>query len=252
LHDPVATERITVRDLLCHHSGLPRHDWVWMPDDVSPGGMLTAMRHLELSRDIRNTWQYSNLGYNAAGLLIERVSGQSYAEVVRSRLTDRLGMTVSFTAEDLVAAPDAAVPYVIDVETPRRAKLYPIRATAAGAINTSIADIPRWLQLHLGNGEFEGQRLVSAARIRQLREPRVFVSPSQYAEFHDLHYGLGLQATTYRGDRLISHGGGWIGWGTLLTFPAGSWNWRCRVHQPVAQRRAVDRHQFRGRPAVRP
>src|SRR5260370_256787 len=33
LHDAVATDRITVRDLLCHHSGLPRHDWIWMPGD---------------------------------------------------------------------------------------------------------------------------------------------------------------------------------------------------------------------------
>src|SRR5499427_6276368 len=31
LHDPVATDRVTVRDLLCHHSGLPRHDWIWLP-----------------------------------------------------------------------------------------------------------------------------------------------------------------------------------------------------------------------------
>jgi CubicO group peptidase (beta-lactamase class C family) len=31
LHDAVATDRVTVRDLLCHHSGLPRHDWIWMP-----------------------------------------------------------------------------------------------------------------------------------------------------------------------------------------------------------------------------
>jgi hypothetical protein len=31
LHDAVATDRITVRDLLCHHSGLPRHDWIWVP-----------------------------------------------------------------------------------------------------------------------------------------------------------------------------------------------------------------------------
>ena len=35
LHDPVATERVTVRDLLCHHSGLPRHDWIWMPGGLS-------------------------------------------------------------------------------------------------------------------------------------------------------------------------------------------------------------------------
>src|SRR4029453_9532061 len=46
LHDPGATDRITVRDLLCHHSGLPRHDWVWMPGDVTPKQMLAAMRHM--------------------------------------------------------------------------------------------------------------------------------------------------------------------------------------------------------------
>ena len=36
LRDPVATDRVTVRDLLCHHSGLPRHDWIWLPGDLSP------------------------------------------------------------------------------------------------------------------------------------------------------------------------------------------------------------------------
>ena len=36
LHDAVATDRVTVRDLLCHHSGLPRHDWIWLPGDLSP------------------------------------------------------------------------------------------------------------------------------------------------------------------------------------------------------------------------
>src|SRR5271163_3549242 len=47
LHDAVATDCITVRDLLRHHSGLPRHDWIWMPDDPSPAQMLAAMRYLE-------------------------------------------------------------------------------------------------------------------------------------------------------------------------------------------------------------
>src|SRR5215831_4716208 len=96
LSDAVATERVTVRDLLSHQSGLPRHDWVHLPGDLSPAEMLPLMRHLELSRDIRTTWQYSNLCYNAAGLLIERLSGQSFESFVRERLTNRLGMTVSF------------------------------------------------------------------------------------------------------------------------------------------------------------
>src|SRR5580704_5544136 len=59
LHDAVATDRITVRDLLCHHSGLPRHDWVWLPGDLSPAQMLAAMRYLEPSDDIRSSHQYS-------------------------------------------------------------------------------------------------------------------------------------------------------------------------------------------------
>jgi len=62
LHDAVATDRITVRDLLCHHSGLPRHDWIWVPGDLSPAQMLAAMRYLEPSDDIRSTFQYLNLG----------------------------------------------------------------------------------------------------------------------------------------------------------------------------------------------
>jgi CubicO group peptidase (beta-lactamase class C family) len=52
LHDAVATDRVTVRDLLCHHSGLPRHDWIWMPGDLSPAQMLAAIRDLEPSDDI--------------------------------------------------------------------------------------------------------------------------------------------------------------------------------------------------------
>jgi CubicO group peptidase (beta-lactamase class C family) len=77
LHDPVATDRITVRDLLCHHSGLPRHDWIWIPGDLSPAQMLAAMRHLEPSDDIRSTFQYLDLGYLVASLVAERVSGRS-------------------------------------------------------------------------------------------------------------------------------------------------------------------------------
>lgn len=60
LHDAVATDRITVSDLLCHRSGLPRHDWIWLPGDLSPAQTLAAMRYLEPGHDIRSTFQYSN------------------------------------------------------------------------------------------------------------------------------------------------------------------------------------------------
>ncbi len=49
LKDGVATDRITVRDLLCHQSGPPRHDWIWMPADLARAQMLSAMRHMMVS-----------------------------------------------------------------------------------------------------------------------------------------------------------------------------------------------------------
>jgi CubicO group peptidase (beta-lactamase class C family) len=216
LHDAVATDRITVRDLLCHHSGLPRHDWIWIPGDLSPAQMLAAMRYLEPSDNIRSTFQYLNLGYLVASMVAERVSGQSWVEFTRARLTDKLDMNVTFTVEDLAAAADAAMPYTMDGDTRLRAKLWPIRATAAGGINTSIASFANWLRLHLDEGEFKGQRLLSAPLIRELQTPRVHVAAPEFAEYGDTHYGLGFRSHSYRGERCVWHGGGWSGWSTLM------------------------------------
>ena len=216
LHDAVATDRITVRDLLCHHSGLPRHDWIWVPGDLSPAQMLAAMRYLEPSEDIRSVFQYCNLGYLVASMVAERVSGQGWTEFTRARLTDKLHMNVTFTVEDLAAAADAAVPYAMDGDTRLRAERWPIRATAAGGINTSIASFANWLRLHLDKGEFEGQRLLSPTLIQQLQIPRVHVAASEFAEYGDTHYGLGFRSHSYRGERVVWHGGGWSGWSTLM------------------------------------
>ena len=216
LHDAVATDRVTVRDFLCHHSGLPRHDWIWLPGDLSPAQMLAAMRYLEPSDDIRSTFQYLNLGYLVASMVTERVSGQSWTEFTRVRLTDKLHMNVTFTVEDLAAAADAAVPYVMDGDTRLRSKLWPIRATAAGGINTSISSFANWLRLHLDKGEFEGQRLLSLTLIQELQTPRVHEAAPAFAEYGDMHCGLGFRLHSYRGERVVLHGGGWIGWGTRM------------------------------------
>jgi CubicO group peptidase (beta-lactamase class C family) len=217
LHDPVATERVTVRDLLCHQSGLPRHDWVYFPGDRAAAELLGVMRYLELSRDIRAAYQYNNLCYNVAGLLIERVSGQSYEAFIRERLTDRLGMTVGFTLDDLEVSADAAHAYIVHVDTRLPAIRVPIRTIAAGAINTAVADLANWMRLHLGKGEFEGERLLPATLIDALHAPRVYNTSPGYPEFGEAHYGLGFQSFSYRGDRLVSHSGGAVGWGTLMT-----------------------------------
>jgi CubicO group peptidase (beta-lactamase class C family) len=216
LHDAVATDRITVRDLLCHHTGLPSHDWIWAPADLSEAEMLAALRHLEPSEDMRTVFQYQNLGYLAAGTVAERITGQRWQDFARVRLTDPLAMDASFTTEDLASAADAAVPYAMDGDTRLRARLWPIGAAAAGGINTSIRSIANWLRFLLDAGEFEGRRLLSAALLREMQLPRVYVRRSEFAEIGDVHYGLGFGCHHYRGDRALGHSGGWIGWSTNL------------------------------------
>jgi len=217
LHDDVATDRITVRDLLCHHSGLPRHDWIWIPGDLTPAEMLAAMRHLEPNRDLRSVHQYNNLGFLVAGMIAERVSGAHWQDFTRARLTDRLGMEVSFGAEEIAASADAAVPYRMEQDTRKRAARWPIRNVAAGGINASIASLSQWARFLLGGGMRDGERLLSARLIREMQTPRVHAATSEFAEIGDAHYGLGFRCHRYRGERAVGHTGGFIGWGTLMT-----------------------------------
>ncbi len=215
LHDAIATDRVTVRDLLSHHSGLPRHDWIWMPGDLSRNEMLAAMRHIEPSRDIRTSYQYSNLGYNVASIVAERITGLSWEQFTQTRIADPLNMPMTFSTESLQATEDAATPYIIHRNQRQPTKHWPIRATAAGAINTSAAAIANWMTFLLAEGEFGGQRLLSSAMIRDMQAPHVYSGAPEF-EVGPLHYGLGFFSTTYRGERIVGHSGGWLGWSTLM------------------------------------
>jgi len=73
------------------------------------------------------------------------------------------------------------------------------------------------MRLHLGKGEFGGERLLPATLIDALHAPRVYYTEPGFAEFGEGHYGLGFRCQSYRGDRLVWHGGGFVGWGALMT-----------------------------------
>ena len=112
LVDPLATERATVADLLTHRTGVPRHDAVWF-GHVSPtrGELVARLRFLQPSARFRGKFQYSNLMYVAAGHLAEVASGQSWEELVASRILKPLGMSRTFfTVEATEQAGDFARP----------------------------------------------------------------------------------------------------------------------------------------------
>lgn len=217
LHDAVATERVTVRDLLCHHSGVPRHDWIHSPGDLSMVQILAALRHLEPSRDVREAYQYQNLGYLVAGHIAERISGQRWEDFTTERLLRALGFAhFGLSIEALAAAPNHAHPHIMQGDESQRAMLTPIRALPAGGLNACVSDLAKWMRLLIDEGSVDGKPLLSADIIRQMMTPRVHVGRSVFKEVGEFHYGLGLSLEHYRGERKVSHTGSWVGWANSM------------------------------------
>ena len=139
LHDAVVTDRLSVADLLSHRSGLPRHDLTWVGHpSLSRAELVRRLRFLPLSQDLRQQFQYCNLGYLAAGHVVDVLSGTPWEEFVRARLLAPLGMDRSnLSVDNLTADPDHAAGYErrrgVMVPVPPR----PVTAMApAGAINS--------------------------------------------------------------------------------------------------------------------
>ena len=112
LHDRVASELITPRDLVTHRSGLPRHDLVWYNATLSRKEIVDRLPYLEPTETFRSKFQYNNIMYMTAGYLVERLTGQSWEDAVRARIFTPLGMTGSnFSVKDSQKAADFARPY---------------------------------------------------------------------------------------------------------------------------------------------
>jgi CubicO group peptidase (beta-lactamase class C family) len=215
LRDPVATEQASLRDLLTHRTGLPRHDLVHMDGHLDHAGILAALRHLEPSKPFRGAWQYNNLMYFVAGLVLERVSGERWDDFIRTRILRPLGMERATTSlEDMLARhPDCAVGYAVLDGEPRRIPLRLIYARPAGSICASITEMAAWMHFHLDpvTGR-EGLRL-SPAAAAELTAPQIYLGPSDFAEIGPINYGFGFFVGHYRGARSVDHNGGpWFGY----------------------------------------
>ena len=75
VRDPAATAGLTLRDMLSHRSGLPRHDAVWYHNAaLTRDELLTRAAHLESTQPLRGKFQYNNIMFVLSGLAIDRVA----------------------------------------------------------------------------------------------------------------------------------------------------------------------------------
>jgi len=217
LYDRDATERVTVRDLLLHRTGLPRHDWVHMGGTLDRMGQVRALRHLQPTADLRARWQYQNLMYNLAGVVTERISDKTWEDFIRDEILQILGMNRhAFSLETMQADLDHARPHVVLDGVLRCVPVRPIHTIPSGGLAVSIGAMARYLRMHLGGGGFEGRQLLSPAVSRLMQSPQIYVGPSPWTELGECHYGFGFDVLQYRGDKRVSHGGAWTGYCSAL------------------------------------
>ena len=221
LKDPVATREMTAVDLMCHRSGLPRHDFSWYNAPADRRELYRRLAFLEPSEPFRYRFQYNNFMFMTAGLLVEELTGQRWEEFVAQNIFTPLGMSHSnFSVSDSRKSSDYSLPYSLKEE---RVTAIPLRNIdnmgPAGCINSCALDMAQWLFLNLNGGKWNGVQIVGENTLAFIHTPQMVNGSgiSEQKEFLFTAYGLGWSIGSYRGAPLINHGGGIDGFISLVS-----------------------------------
>jgi len=231
MYDPVLTEQMVVRDLITHRSGLPRHDMVWYSSDFPREDLLRRLQFLEPNKPLRATFQYNNLMFMTAGYMAGKLNGKSWEDSVRERILLPLGMTgTTFSEKDTQNAPDFAQPYQKGNDVKSEVKRMPFDEQCpdtcalgpAGEINSSVADMSRYVLFHLNKGKLEGKALLSENNSIQMQTPQMVIQGApDFKEQSETSYGMGFFISSYRGHKQVEHGGNIDGFSAEMIFLPG-------------------------------
>jgi CubicO group peptidase (beta-lactamase class C family) len=222
--DDFLTRELTVRDAMTHRSGLARADLLWTAGwTYDRSELLRRLRFLKPSWSLRTRYGYSNLMYLAAGQAAAAATGKSWDDLVRERIFLPLGMTESNTSVTLLASlGNVASPHS---EVDGKIQIVPYTnidaAASAGAINSNITDMTKWVRFQLDSGRVNGKRLVSKRNFVETHMPQTVMRiDSTYRAFnpftHVRSYAFGWNVMDYRGREMLSHAGNLAGMNAMV------------------------------------
>jgi len=231
MSDPYVTGEMRIRDLLAHRSGLSlgAGDLLYWPATTySTDEVVARLAKVPLKGGFRDRYAYDNILYAVAQQVIEQVSGQSYADFLRKRIFEPVGMTgARFNADHLQPGDTPATGHAKYDFTQLRpvAPLTWANNSGAGGIYASVEDMAKWMNVQLAGGRLpDGKPLFSQARQQEMwsvitpvpiPEPAVPELAAAKPDFAG--YGEGWSLSSYRGQRLVWHTGGWPGMVSRLT-----------------------------------
>jgi CubicO group peptidase (beta-lactamase class C family) len=225
--DPALSRQITVRNLVCACTGVPRRDLELMFNikDMTAEAVVDSLKTFEFFTGFGEAFQYSNQMVAAGGYVAAAAaSGQTgdlyatYEQELRRRVIEPIGMVSTTLSFDQVrAGGNYALPHGMDLA----GKLVPITLgeeafvtpiAPAGAAWSNVKDMGRYLITLLNQGVApDGRRVVSRENLQTTFEPQVPVSA-------ETSYGLGWMVDKYKGQPLLHHGGNTMGFTSDLAF----------------------------------
>jgi CubicO group peptidase (beta-lactamase class C family) len=215
LKDPWVTREFRVFDLIAQRSGLPPHanDALGL-FGLKEASLIRSLRHVEPVSSFRSTFAYTNITHLLAGRVVANAAGaQDWNTVLRRELLDPLGMKdSSYSAETIEAAANHAEGYRWTpdgtIQVPF-SQIFPYDFGAAGDINSNVEDLARWVRFQLGNGIFEGRRLVSPEALGFTRMPKVGISDK-------ISYATGWVIQQTPNGNIVWHNGGTTAFGAYI------------------------------------
>jgi beta-lactamase class C len=227
-----AQSAVTVEHILSHRVGLPPNAY----DNLLEAGepvekILAKFRAVKPICKVGQCYAYQNIAFSMIGDILAAEYDEPYADLVRTRIFDPLGMArASVGKEALMASLDWArpntrkrLPGVDGAYTPWKSvdvedDYY--RTPAAGGINASITDMARWLIAQMGGAP----SVLPQSVLDDIHAP-VIKTPSETRRWANLgeritdtQYGLGWRIYDYAGHTLINHSGGVEGYGAQIAW----------------------------------
>jgi len=208
-------DSVTLRDMLAHRTGLSSPDDIWFYSTFSRHELFQRLKYCEPEHGFRETFDYNNFMYMAAGEIIDLVSGKTWEEFLKEKIFKPLEMnSTGFTVEDIERASDHAKPYknnyldnkILAIPYNRNMQ----GAGPAGSINSNIRDMANWVICQMNKGKFKEHQVIPRAIIEETMKP-AFISDWYIADLSKGLsfglYGMGRVMTTYKGRSLTEHGG---------------------------------------------
>ncbi|GJE94198.1 beta-lactamase/transpeptidase-like protein [Phanerochaete sordida] len=212
LMDEWASEKVTVRDILSHQSGLPRHEMSYRRRD-KPIDVVRRMRHLRPAFELRERWHYNNQLYTLGAHILSTYAAMPYTEFVEERIWKRLDMSSTTFSPDAAARGGRLTQAW--TSGGRRIPIWFNEAeidlhAGYGGIISNVVDMTKWTQMLLnwGADPVTNHTIVPREAFDTMtRSHSIVSSRPESSWFSTETYGIGWIMKSYQGHNLLTHSG---------------------------------------------